>query len=87
MEIIKIGAVWCPACLVMYKIWDKVREEYPNIKITSYDLDMDSLEIEKYNVGATLPVIIITKEGKELKRLIGEKKFEDIKKAIIEVGN
>ena len=85
MKIVKIGAMWCPGCIVMHKIWDKIHLNYPNIEIVSYDLDMDSDEVEKYNVGSTLPVIIFYKDDKEYKRLIGEKKYEDIENVIMEI--
>lgn len=85
MKIVKIGAMWCPGCIVMHKVWAKVEENY-NIEIESYDLDMDSEEVEKYNVGSTLPVIIFYKDGKEYERLVGEKKYEDIENVILEMG-
>ena len=46
---------------------------------------MDSEEVEKYNVGSTLPVIIFYKNEIEFKRLIGEKKYEDIEEVIMEL--
>lgn len=85
MKIVKIGAMWCPGCIVMHKVWDKITDNYPNIDIISYDLDMDSEEVEKYNVGSTLPVIIFYKNEIEFKRLIGEKKYEDIEEVIMEL--
>ena len=74
MKIIKIGAIWCPGCLVMKKIWNnilKVRE----LDIIELDYDMDNDEVKKYNVGNILPVVIfLDKDGNELERLIGEQK-------------
>ncbi len=87
MNIVKIGAMWCPGCLVMHKVWTQIEKEYPELEITTYDLDMDSEEVEKYDVGTTLPVIIFYKENVEYKRLIGEKKYEDINKIILEMRN
>lgn len=81
MEIIKIGAMWCPACLIMNKIWPKIEEKY-NIKIKSLDLDFDEEEANSYDVGEILPVIIVKKDGKEI-RIIGEKTYEEI---INEIG-
>ncbi|MBR3363047.1 MAG: thioredoxin family protein [Bacilli bacterium] len=80
MKIIRINAMWCSGCLSMKKIWKEIEKEYPNLDITTYDYDMDSEKIEKYNIGEILPVIIFKKENKE-KRLIGEKS----KKEIIEI--
>lgn len=87
MNIVKIGAMWCPGCLVMHKVWTQIEKEYPELEITTYDLDMDSEEVGKYDVGNTLPVIIFYKENIEYKRFVGEKKYEDINKVILEMRN
>ena len=87
MKIVKIGAMWCPGCIVMHKIWNQLEKEYPDIMITTYDLDMDSEEVEKYEVGSTLPVIIFYKDDTEYNRLIGEKKYSDIEAIILEMRN
>ena len=34
MKIIKIGAMWCSACLKMNKYWNILRNDYPDIEIT-----------------------------------------------------
>ena len=74
MRIIKIGALWCPGCLVMKKIWNKINDLY-ELEIVDLDYDMDSEELKKYNVGDILPVIIfLDNDGNELERLIGEQK-------------
>lgn len=86
MKIVKIGAMWCPGCIIMHKVWNKIEANY-NVDITSYDIDMDSDEVEKYNVGSTLPVIIFFDGEKEYKRLIGEKKYEDVENVILEMRN
>lgn len=84
MEIIKIGAMWCPGCIVMKKTFKQIEEDF-NIKIKSLDLDFDEEEVSKYNVGDTLPVIIVNKDGKEVKRIIGEKSYQELKSLLEEV--
>ncbi len=84
MKIIKINAVWCPACIVSNKIWKNVLVDYPDLDIEELDLDFDSDEVEKYNVGDILPVVIFMNEEKEVFRLIGEKTKEEIYKAVEE---
>ena len=74
MKIIKIGAIWCPGCLVMKKVWKNILNDYPDLDICEYDYDMDNSEIVKYNPGKVLPVIIFLKDGVEVERLIGEQK-------------
>ena len=84
MKVIRINAMWCSGCLSMKKIWKEIEKEYPKLDIITYDYDMDSEEIEKYNVGEILPVIIFQK-NKEEKRLIGEKTKDQIIKVIEEL--
>ena len=75
-NIVVISAVWCPSCLILNKHLKKLKEEY-NINITKLDYDFD--DIEEYNVGDKLPVIILNDEkGSEVKRLIGEKSYQEI---------
>ena len=86
MKIIKFGAVWCPGCLVMRPVWKEVLKDYPNLNITEYDYDMDEELVEKYNVGDKLPVVIMLDDNdKEIKRLIGERKKEEIIQFIKEI--
>ena len=74
MKIIKIGAVWCPGCLVMKKIWNNILSKY-ELDIVELDYDMDNEEVKKYDVGNVLPVVIfLDNNDNELERLIGEQK-------------
>jgi thiol-disulfide isomerase/thioredoxin len=84
MRIVKINAVWCPACIVSNKIWKNVLVDYPDLDIEELDLDFDSDEVKKYNVGDILPVVIFINDEKEVFRLIGEKTKEEIYKAVEE---
>lgn len=79
MKIIRFNAVWCPSCLVSKPIWKKIKDEFNDIKIIDYDYDIDEDYVEKYNVGDKLPVVIMLDDNNnEIKRLIGEKSFEEI---------
>lgn len=82
MQIIKIGAVWCPGCLVMNKIWNNILKNN-DLDIIELDYDMDNDEVLKYNVGQVLPVIIfVDKDGVELERLVGEQKEDKLMEII-----
>jgi len=74
-KIIVISAVWCPSCLLLKKHLKKLKQEYEmDIELLDYDLD----DIEEYNIGNTLPVIISFINNKEIDRLIGERTYEEI---------
>ena len=54
-------------------------KEYSNLIISRLDYDMDEEKIFEYNIGDKLPVmILLDEEGNELKRLIGEKSYNEI---------
>ena len=78
-ELLVISAVWCPSCLILNKHLKKIKEEYSNLIISRLDYDMDEEKIFKYNIGDKLSVmILLDEEGNELKRLIGEKSYNEI---------
>jgi len=76
MKLIRISAIWCPACLVMRPIMNEIENLFPNIEHIEYDYDLDD-EVNNYNVGDILPVFIL-EDDKEIVRIIGEKKKEEI---------
>ncbi len=82
MKIIKIGALWCPACLITNNSLKKIKEEYSDIEVIELDYDYDEEEVSKYNVGNILPELIFLKNNKEVNRLIGEKSYREIKEVI-----
>lgn len=85
MKIIKIGAIWCPGCLVMKKVWKNIIANYGDLNITELDYDMDNDEVSKYNPGKVLPVVIFLDENNnELERLIGEQTEDILRRKIDE---
>lgn len=77
MKLIKISAIWCPSCLIMEKVWKNLEKELPEIEFISYDYDLDD-EVDNYNPGDILPIIILENNNQELTRFIGEKTKEEI---------
>ncbi|HHX33511.1 MAG TPA: thioredoxin family protein [Mollicutes bacterium] len=71
MKLIKITAIWCISCIYMNELLKDIQYEYETL---DFDYDRNKKEIEKYNIGKTLPVYILLDENdKEINRLIGEK--------------
>jgi len=86
MKVVKITAVWCSACLIMNKIWNKVIEKKP-IETISLDLDFDEEEANKYTPGEVLPVFIFMDNDREIKRITGEHTEEELIKILEEIGD
>ena len=87
MKIIKIGAIWCPGCLVMRQVWKKIKEKY-TLYIIDYDVDMNNEEVEKFNINDKLPVTIFLDDNdNELSRLTGEKSLKELEEEIKKYKN
>lgn len=82
MKIVRINAMWCPGCLISKSIWKELENEFPKNEYIDYDYDLDEDEIEKYNVGEILPVVIIFDKDKEVKRIVGEKTKKELHKEL-----
>ena len=79
MKIIKISALWCPACIITNNALNKLKENY-DFELEELDYDFD--DVEEYNVGDILPVLVFIKDGKEIDRLIGEKDYKEIEEVL-----
>ena len=82
MRVVKFNAIWCSGCIVMKNAMKDVEKMYPDFTYESYDYDMDTDMVSKYNVGDILPVLIFFKDDNEVSRLIGEKTKKEIIKEI-----
>ena len=85
MKLVKIGAIWCGGCLVMNKVWSKLKEHY-NFGFVELDYDMDEEEVANYNPGDVLPVFILFDSDKEVLRIVGELSYDEFVNKIDEVG-
>ena len=84
MKIVKISAIWCGACLIMNKVWNKLKDK--NIELIELDYDMDEEEVKKYNPGDILPIFIIFDGENEVLRLTGEFSYDEFISKLKEVG-
>ncbi len=80
MKIIKIGAIWCSACLIVNSRFLELKGTHPDIEFLEYDVDFD--DITKYNVKTNIPVIIAEVNGEEIGRLMGEVSKDQIEDLI-----
>ena len=84
MKIVKISAIWCGACLIMNKVWNKLKDK--DIELIELDYDMDEEEVKKYNPGDILPVFIVFAGEKAVLRLTGEFSYDEFINKLKEVG-
>ena len=85
MKIIKISAMWCPSCIIVNKFWNDLKKEFSDIEFVDYDYDFDEEEVNKLEPGKILPVFIFYEDDLEVKRVVGEKKKEELYEIIKDV--
>ena len=86
MQIVRFTALWCTSCLLMKSRWKEFFKDYPNIDIIDVDFDDSPDLVEKYQIGTTLPVMIVYNENQiEMKRIVGEKSVKELKRLFQEV--
>lgn len=79
-NLIFISAIWCTSCLIVSNNLKQIINEFPNLHIINLDYDLDEEKFSKYNIGTTLPVIILEDDnGNEVNRLIGERTVTEIR--------
>ena len=79
MKIVRISSRGCPSCIIMNKVFNKIKEKY-EFEYEEYDFDFD--DISKFNAGNIMPVYIIYKDNKEVGRVCGEKSIEEFERII-----
>lgn len=87
MKLIKITAVWCLSCILMNERINNTLSKHEELEIIELDYDDDEDKVKEYNIGKTLPVLILLDENnKEIGRSIGEKTEKELIN-FLKVGN
>lgn len=80
MKVIRISALWCMSCMIMYERTQALQEAYG---IEFIDLDIDQDDVSNYNIERTLPVLIFLDENnEEIGRVIGEISKKKLRKYV-----
>ena len=71
------NADWCGPCQALKPILEELAEEYDAYKFVSINIDDQDELAEEYDV-ASIPCLVIFKDGAEAARSIGMKSREDL---------
>lgn len=80
IEVLDFWAEWCHTCKGMFPMIDELATEYPEIKFRRINVE-DSNEGSQYGVSS-LPTLVILKNGKPYKNIVGLKSKSAIKKIL-----
>ncbi|MCD4704652.1 thioredoxin family protein [bacterium] len=68
MKILKIGADWCPECLIMKPLWQEIEKEIPGLKTEYFDYDKNKELREKYHIKHVPTFIFLDENNQEVAR-------------------
>jgi thiol-disulfide isomerase/thioredoxin len=85
MKVLKFGAIWCNACLIMKPRWAELEKEYDWLETEYYDADERQDLIDQYDISNIPCFIFLDKDGQEIKRLSGEISKEELVKTITQL--
>ena len=77
--IVDFWATWCGPCNRLTPVLEKIATENNDVKIVKADVDDENVKplTEKYEINA-YPTMLIFKNGKEVKRIVGYRDEEQI---------
>lgn len=70
IEILRFTANWCGPCLLMNPIFSQLTREYPDVTITTIDVD-DQPDIAKAYSVKSIPTIMFRKNGVMMDKQVG----------------
>lgn len=86
LVLIDFWAAWCAPCKMIAPILNDLAEtESHRIKIAKVNVEYEKNLASKFNVR-NIPTMILMKDGKEVKRLVGMKSKKSILKEINEIA-
>ena len=85
LTIVDFWAPWCGPCKLFGPIFEKVKENYTNIKFCKFNVDEDTNNICKDFGIMSIPTIVVFKDGIEIKRNIGFISEDDLNTFLEEI--
>jgi len=77
VEILDFYAEWCGPCRMLSKTLEQIESDMEGLKIERIDVDSDDVRVEKYGIQ-NLPTIILTEDGVEKERIVGNRSKNDL---------
>ena len=79
--VLDIYADWCKPCKVYSPILDELQQELPNIEVEKVNIEGNE-QFALDNQVMAVPTTLVYKDGQLVKRIIGAKKKEVIRKEL-----
>ena len=84
MKILRIGAEWCPECIIMRLRFEEIAKEFSDLQTEFIDIDKNKSIKKERNISDIPTFIFLDKNNIEFLRLEKLIEKEDLIKIIIE---
>lgn len=81
LVVVDFFAEWCMPCLMLSPVIQDLAEQMKEVKFVKINKEDSEDLVKKYGI-ASIPCLVIFKEGKEVERIIGSHSSEVIEKKI-----
>ena len=75
--IIDFWATWCGPCQMMAPVVEEIAEENPQWVVGKIDVDEEPALAQQFSI-VSIPTLVVLKGGKEVNRLVGFRKKEQV---------
>ena len=70
LEVKKFSASWCGPCKTLAPTFNEVKNSFTGVLFNEYDID-DSSDVASQFGIRSVPTVLLVKDGKEVKRIVG----------------
>jgi thioredoxin 1 len=70
LEVKKFSASWCGPCKTLAPTFNEVKNSFSGVLFNEYDIDDSSDVASQYGIRS-VPTVLLVKDGKEVKRIVG----------------
>jgi thioredoxin 1 len=70
LEVKKFSASWCGPCKTLAPTFNEVKNSFTGVVFNEYDIDDSSDVASQYGIRS-VPTVLLVKDGKEMKRIVG----------------
>jgi len=80
--LVDFSAEWCPPCKMLAPVVERLALDYADkMDVFGVDTDQNPGLSQKFNISG-VPTMIFFKEGKEVKKLVGFRDFDSLKREV-----
>lgn len=80
--LVDFSAEWCPPCKMLGPVVERLSLEYADqLDVFGVDVDENPGLSQKFNISG-VPTMIFFRDGKEIKKLVGFRDYDTLKKEV-----